>query len=129
MNRLYVFEDRVSVTGTKADHRYPVRSSDTLLLLNRLLFHVSKKMNFDVSKYVQLNDSYYQTDYVDEQVIESVADDLCKNRGKSVVVAGNSQHENVHSVVFLLNSIFLNLIYFLRSNLKSFLSLHQNQAH
>ncbi|MAQ64490.1 MAG: hypothetical protein CL454_11715 [Acidimicrobiaceae bacterium] len=108
LNRLYVFEERYTVTGTKADHHFPVKQSDMVHVLSQLLVLISRKVGFDLSRFTNIKYKELQLDFVDHKVLSAVANDLVSNRGRSLVTAGSSLDESMHQLVFLLNSILGN---------------------
>ncbi len=108
LNRLYVFEERYTVTGTKADHHFPVKQSDMVHVLSQLLVLISRKVGFDLSRFTNIKYKELQLDFVDHKVLLAVANDLVSNRGRSLVTAGSSLDESMHQLVFLLNSILGN---------------------
>ncbi len=108
LNRMYVFEDRYTVTGTKADHHFPVKRSDLRHVLSQLLILISRKVGFDLSRFTDIAFQKLELDFVDHKVLTAVADDLVSNRGRSLVTAGSVLSDATHQLVFLLNSILGN---------------------
>ncbi|MEQ9411818.1 MAG: TAT-variant-translocated molybdopterin oxidoreductase [Fuerstiella sp.] len=97
MNRLYSFESDVSLTGSNADHRAALRSMDIPALIARLEQLVAE------GKTVEKN-----SDSPVERTITALADDLLKNRGQSVLMAGDNQPPEVHARVHRLNVLLGN---------------------
>ncbi|NUM80166.1 TAT-variant-translocated molybdopterin oxidoreductase [bacterium] len=97
MNRLYVVESAMTVTGGMADHRLRLQSRQigafTAALANALQ---AQGLNIDISG-LSASGSF------DEKWINAVAKDLIKNGGKSIVVAGAGQPASVHAVVTAIN--------------------------
>jgi len=104
MNRLYVAESSLSVTGAMADHRAIVRSSDmgvfALAIATELNNHgvavasippVETKQNFD------------------KKFIKEVVVDLIKHRGKSLITVGRSQPAAIHVLSHSINSALGNI--------------------
>ncbi|MBH38300.1 hypothetical protein CL658_04640 [bacterium] len=108
LNRLYVFEERYTVTGAKADHHFPVKKSELIHVLSQLLVLISRKVGFSLSRFANVSYQELELDFVDHNVLSAVADDLLANRGRSLITAGSSLDETVHQLVFLLNSILGN---------------------
>jgi len=108
LNRLYVFEERYTVTGAKADHHFPVKKSDLIKVLSQLAILVSRKVGFNLSSFGNISYQKLDLDFVDDKVLAAVSDDLLANRGKSLVTAGDSLDEEVHQLTFLINSILGN---------------------
>lgn len=96
MNRLYVVEPTPSVTGASADHRLPLRASEVELfaraLAGKLGLGISAKVSPDAEKW-----------------LEAAAKDLQKNKGASLVVAGEHQPAEVHALVHAINAALGNV--------------------
>ena len=97
MNRLYVIESSVSLTGTAADHRLPLRPSEipgfALQLEHALAANKATPMGA-VSPFMH-----------------AVVSDLLasENRGRSIVCAGPSQTPEVHAAVHRINAMLGNV--------------------
>ncbi|MGC2769272.1 MAG: TAT-variant-translocated molybdopterin oxidoreductase [Candidatus Acidiferrum sp.] len=91
MNRLYVIEPTPSVTGSSSDHRLPVRSSDVELfaraLAGKLGVGSGAALSGEAAKWVDV-----------------IAGDLRKQRGASLVVAGEYQPASVHALAHAINA-------------------------
>jgi MoCo/4Fe-4S cofactor protein with predicted Tat translocation signal len=96
MNRLYVLEPTPSVTGSSADHRLPLGSSDVELfaraLAGKLGIGAGAVLSGEAAKWVEV-----------------VAQDLQKERGASLVVAGEYQPAAVHALAHALNAALGNV--------------------
>jgi len=91
MNRLYVVESVLSLTGAKADHRLALRPSE----IEGFARAVAKELGV----------SGVQSNYSgNEQWIKAVAKDLKEHNGKSIVIAGESQPPVVHALVHAMNN-------------------------
>ncbi|HEX4054014.1 MAG TPA: TAT-variant-translocated molybdopterin oxidoreductase [Tepidisphaeraceae bacterium] len=90
MNRLYVVESTHTITGTMADHRWPMRPSQFAATAATLLEAVS-------------NPSAAQG------WIKAVADDLLANKQRSLVLAGANQPPAVHAAVHHINDVLGNI--------------------
>ncbi|HXB73518.1 MAG TPA: TAT-variant-translocated molybdopterin oxidoreductase [Candidatus Acidoferrales bacterium] len=92
MNRLYVVEPMPTPTGTKADHRLPLRAADIeefawALATGLGIANGPKKgENGDVYKWVP-----------------GIAKDLQGNRGACLVIAGDCQPPMVHALAHIIN--------------------------
>jgi molybdopterin-containing oxidoreductase family iron-sulfur binding subunit len=93
MNRLYVAEASVTVTGAQADHRLAIKSSDIEALATDLLAVLSG--GTASGKYAKW--------------AGVVAADLKKNAGKSLVVVGESQPPLVHVIGHQINAMLKNV--------------------
>ena len=94
MNRLYVVESHLSLTGANADHRLPMRSSavaDLARALARALGAVAE------------SPSSPQETTASAHWINAVADDLQQHRGASLVLAGRQQPPLVHALAQAMN--------------------------
>jgi MoCo/4Fe-4S cofactor protein with predicted Tat translocation signal len=96
MNRLYVVEPTPSVTGSSADHRLPLKVSE----VGQFARALAAKLG--------LGGSATLTPAV-ERWLEAVAGDLQKNRGKSLVVAGEFQPAEVHALAHAINAALGNV--------------------
>jgi MoCo/4Fe-4S cofactor protein with predicted Tat translocation signal len=85
MNRLYVLESTPSITGAKADHRRPVRSSDVYAIAN------------------QIAQAIEGTASSGDAWIDALVRDLQRARGKSLIVAGPQQRPEVHVLAHAMN--------------------------
>jgi MoCo/4Fe-4S cofactor protein with predicted Tat translocation signal len=96
MNRLYVVESNVTSTGAVADHRWPVRPSG----VERVARAIAARVN-QASSEASNNGA--------EKWIEAIAADLKKNRGRSIVIAGESQPPVVHALAHAMNEALGNV--------------------
>jgi molybdopterin-containing oxidoreductase family iron-sulfur binding subunit len=91
MNRLYVVESTPTTTGAKADHRIPIRAGDALSFM-RMMF---------MPGFAQLGGTHTQPSPAMEaelQLAHSIANDLRRAGGGSVVIVGDHQPAAVHAV-------------------------------
>ena len=95
MNRFYAVECSPTVTGSLADHRLPLKSSE-----------IENFAGILAAKFGAANDSPNNApiDTGTQKFINALAKDLNEHRGKSVVVAGRSQPPSVHALAHSLNS-------------------------
>jgi molybdopterin-containing oxidoreductase family iron-sulfur binding subunit len=100
MNRLYVVESQMSVTGGAADHRLPVKSADVGRIASAILNAVSAGANL-----TGIGTGKTQQD----NFIRVLAKDLAAARGRSIVVAGPRQPAAVHALVHQLNQALGNV--------------------
>ncbi len=109
-NRLYAIESRYSITGTMADHRLPIPSSEiprfTLGLAAEIIHHHLKDANIPENFKKSLERFLEPDDH--RKMIKAMAKDLASNLGKSLLIAGPQQPEIVHTIVFLLNHFLSN---------------------
>jgi molybdopterin-containing oxidoreductase family iron-sulfur binding subunit len=98
MNRLYVVEPAVTITGGMADHRLRVRGGDVAALAAALAAAVGAQVpalapfaNFPAPK------------GVDPKWVAAMAADLARNRSASIVIAGRRQPAAVHALAAAIN--------------------------
>ena len=100
LNRLYAAESMPTSTGAMADHRLRLRSSEVEGMARRLAAAIgialpSEKGGDDKA--------------VPEQWVRAVASDLAKNRGASLVIAGETQPPAVHALAHAMNEALQNV--------------------
>jgi molybdopterin-containing oxidoreductase family iron-sulfur binding subunit len=86
MNRLYVVESSMSITGAMADHRFPLRSSEIAALAQAMARNESRPA-----------------------WLSNVLQDLEDHRGRCLVIAGEIQPPEVHAIAHELNRRLGNL--------------------
>jgi molybdopterin-containing oxidoreductase family iron-sulfur binding subunit len=89
MNRLYMVESGVSITGAKADHRLPLRPGEMPALLRELAGLVT------AGRAPEGRHAAW---------VRAVAEDLAAHKGNCLVLAGESQPAAVHAVAHGLNA-------------------------
>jgi MoCo/4Fe-4S cofactor protein with predicted Tat translocation signal len=94
MNRLYVVEQGATTTGAMADHRLAMKAFDIGWFAQSLAvaLRVPKVAAADAPSRAPAN------------WIEALAQDLLKNHGKCVVIAGESQPDTVHAFAHAMNA-------------------------
>ena len=96
MNRLYVVEPTPSVTGSSADHRLPLRASQVehfaRALAAKLGIGSGANLTGEAARWA-----------------ETIAKDLQKERGASLVVAGQYQPASVHALAHAMNAALGNV--------------------
>ncbi len=93
LNRLYVFESMPSSTGSVADHRWRVRSSDVAAVGQALAGALGVAGVTGIGL----------PDGVAPAQVEALAADLRSHKGRAVVVAGDAQPAYVHALAHLIN--------------------------
>ena len=102
MNRLYVVESGLSLTGSMADHRLRLASSHMLAFAAALANKVMGASPLDaLSQGLDFKDK--------DKWLEACAQDLLAHRGECVVVAGAQQPAAVHAIVYALNAFLGNV--------------------
>ncbi len=97
MNRLYVVESGLSLTGSMADHRLRLASSHALAFAAKLVSAVYPEAAEPLA-------SLTQGLTVSQKWIDECAADLLAHRGAAVVVAGSHLPPEVHVIVHGLNA-------------------------
>ena len=108
MNRLYVFESRYSVTGTKADHRVRATYDEVERSLVYVANELVKKGVISGKTLSLLLGSVPKAKHLKEDVLQALLDDLLHNKGKSVVVVGAQQSEISHGLAYIINRALAN---------------------
>jgi molybdopterin-containing oxidoreductase family iron-sulfur binding subunit len=104
LNRLYVVESLMSLTGINADHRLPIPSSAVLLAARALAAAILPQ-----GGEISVPESLAQLASMAPKWLSECAKDLLANRGKSLVVAGHRQPLAVHILAYAINSALGNL--------------------
>ena len=100
MNRLYVAESGLTLTGSMADHRLRLASSHMLAFAAAL---GGKVMSTEIFK--PLTEGLD----VNQKWIDECAADLLAHRGESIVVAGTHLPAQVHAIAYAINALLGNL--------------------
>jgi len=102
MNRLYVAESGLTLTGSMADHRLRLASSHMAAFAAALASQVMGSSPLDaLSQGLEFKDK--------AKWLESCAKDLLDHRGECLVVAGAHQPAVVHAIVYALNAFLGNI--------------------
>ena len=96
MNRLYVIESTLSLTGSNADQRFAQRSG---LLGRRLLQLAAALAGLGLKLPLELS-----APGDEPQWVETIAKDLWEHRGRGVLTVGPRQPAEVHALAALLNA-------------------------
>ncbi|MSU24771.1 MAG: 4Fe-4S dicluster domain-containing protein [Opitutus sp.] len=100
MNRLYVVESGLTLTGSMADHRLRLASSHLLAFTAAL---GGKLLSTEVLK--PLTEGLD----VNQKWVDECAADLAAHRGECLVVAGNHLPAAVHGIVYAINAFLGNV--------------------
>ncbi len=100
MNRLYVAESTFTLTGSMADHRLRLASSDQLAFAAALVAQITGNTQAG---------GLAEKIGVDSKWISACADDLLANRGASLLIAGAHLPAEVHALVYAANSFLGNV--------------------
>ena len=102
MNRLYVAESGLTITGSMADHRLRLASSSILALAAEL---GGKVMNTEIMRPLAVGLEFKDK----EKWIAECAADLLAHRGECLVVAGAHQSAQVHAIAYAMNAFLGNI--------------------
>ncbi|AXJ02222.1 quinol:cytochrome c oxidoreductase iron-sulfur protein precursor [Cyclonatronum proteinivorum] len=98
MNRLYVVENDLSVTGSNADHRLRLKAGDLPAFVAALGSKLSESVN-GLSALSGVSNEFSQHMWV-----SVLAQELLANRGKSIIAAGEQNSVAVHAMVAAINT-------------------------
>ena len=93
INRLYVLEGTPSITGSMADHRLPLRSSD----VERFARALASRLGLPNASPADIPDRW-------NSWLDALADDLMGHLGTSLVTAGVGQPPVVHALAHWINA-------------------------
>ncbi|RMF10362.1 MAG: 4Fe-4S dicluster domain-containing protein, partial [Candidatus Neomarinimicrobiota bacterium] len=105
MNRLYVVESSLTVTGGMADNRYRIPSSLIGAFTAELVYQL-QFLGLELPVVEAVLD--YRNSGLDQKWIQEVAIDLIQNQKRSLVVAGRHQPPQVHALVAAINDALWN---------------------
>ncbi len=106
MNRLYVVESNHTVTGSMADHRLRLPQSDIEWFARALTVKLAGRGVAGLKSIAnKLQRAAKATDaaQIDQKWLNAVAEDLVRNTGRSVVLAGAGQPPRVHALAIAIN--------------------------
>ncbi|HVV51193.1 MAG TPA: Fe-S-cluster-containing hydrogenase [Polyangia bacterium] len=106
MNRLYVVEPAMTVTGAFADHRMRMRGGDVGTFAAGLCAMLSGR---GLSALGPVGSLGHGAGLWDSKWMVALAGDLEKNRGRSLVIAGRRQPAVVHALAAALNAALGNI--------------------
>jgi MoCo/4Fe-4S cofactor protein with predicted Tat translocation signal len=111
MNRLYVVENRFTITGAMADHRFRCPASQVpafAVALAGKIADATKDPGLS-SVLAALSGATQNAPEFDDQWLTEAAKDLVAKSGASVVVAGQHQPVVVHLLAYAMNSALKNI--------------------
>ncbi|MDH3728299.1 MAG: 4Fe-4S dicluster domain-containing protein, partial [Myxococcales bacterium] len=104
MNRLYVVESNYTVTGSMADHRLRMPQADIEWFARALAVRLAGRGISDLKPIANVLRGAADAARLDPKWLDAIAEDLLRNQGRSVVVAGAGQPPRVHALVIAINS-------------------------
>jgi len=102
MNRLYAIESMPTPTGSRADHRLPIRPS----LIEPLVRSIAQRVGVAGAVAPPLSS---ETAAGADKWVEAVPKDLLAHRGTSLVIAGDGQPPAVHALAHAMNQALGNV--------------------
>jgi MoCo/4Fe-4S cofactor protein with predicted Tat translocation signal len=110
MNRLYVIESAVSMTGGIADHRLPLRSELVKAVAAALDASLTMKLSTGQAGAAQPQPAAaFLDDPKVAKFLAALEKDLLANRGKSAILVGEQQPPEVHAIAHRLNALLGNV--------------------
>jgi molybdopterin-containing oxidoreductase family iron-sulfur binding subunit len=108
-NRLYVVEGNMTITGMAADYRMRLRPDAHLNFILSLIDTLNKRgAGVPISTGGNTLENLSKQFGLNIESLNTLASDLLKNKGKSIVYAGDHLPEDVHILVNLLNDVLGN---------------------
>lgn len=104
MNRLYVAESSMSVTGGMADHRVIVKTHE----LSDFIIAVANELEKQGISIKGIRNLKSEAEF-DQHFIKELVADLIKNRSESLITVGRNQPENIHALAYSINSALNNV--------------------
>ena len=111
MNRWYVIESSLTITGSVADHRFRCEPSDLPRVLCALVseLHARQLIQVDMALLGAVNQVSASLDLNRwSPRLNAIVNDLSRSRGRSLIVAGLRQPMAVHALVHWLNDALEN---------------------
>ncbi|HEY1787083.1 MAG TPA: TAT-variant-translocated molybdopterin oxidoreductase, partial [Verrucomicrobiae bacterium] len=90
MSRLYVIESSPTVTGSNADHHFPLRAAE----IEEVAFALAKQLGASFSNSIGNANADW---------ISAIAGDLSEHSGEGIVIAGRNQPATVHALAHWMN--------------------------
>lgn len=110
MNRLYVVESAMSVTGSMADRRYALASADVPLIAAQVAAELFASVTESPLLTAEIRTAIERlaSSGPKHAFVASMAADLVRHRGRGLVVAGHRQPPHVHALVHFINALLGN---------------------
>jgi molybdopterin-containing oxidoreductase family iron-sulfur binding subunit len=108
MNRLYVAEPSLTVTGQMADHRFALRDSELPTLCALLLSRVARELGQQPAALEAVSPELTQlgsTTPALSRFVDALARDLLAQQGAAAVLVGARQHPSVQAAAHALNHL------------------------
>jgi molybdopterin-containing oxidoreductase family iron-sulfur binding subunit len=101
MNRLYSIEVMPTSTGSRADHRLPLKPSE--------FEHAARYLAAAVARPGGVGGAGAPAGTRDQKFLDAVAGDLQAHRGRGIVIAGDGQPAGVHALAHAMNQALGNV--------------------
>jgi len=98
MLRFYSIESTFTITGSNADNRLKIKSSEIPLFIHALASELSGSVS-GLSAFSELSNKFS-----DHEWVTVLAEDLLNNRGSSILTVGSEHAAEVHAAVAAINS-------------------------
>jgi molybdopterin-containing oxidoreductase family iron-sulfur binding subunit len=105
MNRLYVVDSSLTVTGAAADHRLPVEP----LAVAAFALKLAQALGLALEQTDKAANTVGAVAQIPQGWLDAVATDLQQARGRGLVVAGRGQPPFVHAAVHWINATLANV--------------------
>ncbi|HEV2986528.1 MAG TPA: TAT-variant-translocated molybdopterin oxidoreductase, partial [Vicinamibacterales bacterium] len=114
MSRLYAVEAMPTSTGARADHRLPVRPSQVEVIARQIAAAIQSPRSQSPQPVPSPSNPTsgsppMEPDAYGEAWVRAVTADLVGNRGRSLVIAGDTQPPRVHVLAHLMNETLDNV--------------------
>lgn len=105
MNRLYVIENNLSLTGSNADHRFASKASEIAAIMAHLVGELAAKGVALPASASAVTAAAAKADPASKpKWLADLAGDLAASKGKSVVLVGPRQPAEAHALAAVLNA-------------------------
>jgi molybdopterin-containing oxidoreductase family iron-sulfur binding subunit len=110
MNRLYVVENRFTITGAMADHRLRLAASQIPIFTYLLAVKIgAAAKDAALVSFLETLTAPTETPEFDEQWLTELANDLVSKSGASIVLAGQQQPVVVQLLAYAINATLKNV--------------------
>ena len=98
MSRLYAVESTFSLTGSNADNRLRVKSSN----IENVIYALAAELSKSVNGLAAFNG--YNNNFSEHEWIPVLAEELLQNRGESIITVGRDHAPKLHATVAAINT-------------------------
>lgn len=97
INRLYVVQNNLTVTGANADHRLRIKAGEMPLFVTALAAELSNHVS-GLERFAGVSNTFSQHSWV-----SVLAEELLSNRGETIIAAGEDFDPELHAAVAAIN--------------------------